>query len=329
SDECIDLIKNWVQTCCNDTAGHAGCTLPSTVDLPTRVVDIGTFDGMQDPLLKQTRGEKGTYIALSHCWGRKQIIRTTKSTLETHKSRIKWSALSKTFQDAITTTRKLGIRYIWIDSLCIIQDDPQDWEIESTKMADIYEGAYLTIAATAAASGEDGLYKIPDTADAPLLSRAWVFQERILSSRVIHFGAEEMLFECKSKFLCECGGVSTYIGPHSRQVNFKQSFARNLRTSSVPNWQELVREYTARALTFEQDRLPALSAVARRLQPLMGRYLAGMWYNQLPGSLLWSAYPEMFENPTTSIELPWRPARQSNASVAPPTWSWASIDGAV
>ena len=96
----------------------------------------------------------------------------------------------------------------------------------------------------------------------------------------------------------------------------------------MPDWQELVREYTARALTFEQDRLPAFSAVARRLQPLMGKYLAGMWYNQFPGTLLWSADSAMFENPT-SIELPWKPARRPNASVVPPTWSWASIEGAV
>lgn len=66
---------------------------------------------------------------------------------------IPWDKLPSTFQDAITVTRRLGIAYIWIDSLCIVQDDAQDWEREAAKMALIFESAYLTIAATAAPNG--------------------------------------------------------------------------------------------------------------------------------------------------------------------------------
>ena len=88
--------------------------------------------------LYETEQELAHYTTLSHCWGKKHIVTTTKATLEQRKLEVPWLLLSRTFQDAITITRELGIRYIWIDSLCIIQDDKEDWERVSAKMAEIY-----------------------------------------------------------------------------------------------------------------------------------------------------------------------------------------------
>jgi hypothetical protein len=89
------------------------------------------------------------YLALSHCWGTAlgaHIPRTTKATLTARQSCIHWDELSKTFQDAIKITQGLGVRYIWIDALCIVQDDQEDFEIECAKMAMVYSNAYCTIA---------------------------------------------------------------------------------------------------------------------------------------------------------------------------------------
>lgn len=128
--------------------------------LPTRVLDVGQ---KKDPLhlrLVEARGLYGQYVTLSHCWGppsRLPLI-TTKYNLRDHLNEISFDQLSKTFQDAIVVTRELGIQYLWIDALCILQGDQEDWLQESTGMGLIYENARLTIAASGAGDGTRGCF---------------------------------------------------------------------------------------------------------------------------------------------------------------------------
>jgi hypothetical protein len=89
-----------------------------------------------------------SYTALSHCWGDKPPLRTILSTLKQRKEGLEWDSMPATFQDAIRVTRQLGIRYLWLDSLCIIQNDITGWESGAARMADIYEDAQLVIAAS-------------------------------------------------------------------------------------------------------------------------------------------------------------------------------------
>jgi hypothetical protein len=141
--------------------------------------------------------------------GRAPFIQTTQSSLKQYQESIPLHYLSKTFREAVLVCRNLGIRFLWIDSLCIIQDDPQDWERESAKMADIYSGSYLNLAAAAAADGREGLFfprlectkvrcklstgeeddifisnspssYFMDSRESPLASRAWALQEKVL-----------------------------------------------------------------------------------------------------------------------------------------------------
>ena len=171
------------------------------------------------------------YVALSHCWGGSSHCRTTKSSLEQHKNAIKIMELPKTIQDVVFIVRKLGLRYLWVDSLCIIQDDEDDWLQEAGRMAAVYEGAYLAIAASASADGSGGcfvsrepqeLVRFPcqkgdetsghmylgivdeDAAErifhGPLNARAWVLQEHLFARRTVHFAADQIYWEC-DKFL--------------------------------------------------------------------------------------------------------------------------------
>lgn len=137
SEEALAIMKDWITECTAEHSDHL-CQSPENPTLPKRVVDVGRNN--DDVKLVETNGEKRAYICLSHCWGPTQIITTKTATLEERKKGIAWSELSKTFQEAITLTRNLGFRYIWIDSLCIIQDSAQDWNIESAKMATVYSG---------------------------------------------------------------------------------------------------------------------------------------------------------------------------------------------
>ena len=102
--------------------------------------------------MHEPQNETMQHICLSHCWGSYRPLKLEKATLEVFKSRISWNSLPLTFQDAISFARKLGVKYIWIDSLCIIQDDREDWERESANMAAIYQGLLLALAATRAES---------------------------------------------------------------------------------------------------------------------------------------------------------------------------------
>ncbi len=130
--------------------------------LPTRVLDVGQDSGSlaSDVTLYVAKGERREYLCLSHCWGTDgKPLETKRDTLGEFQRGIQWERLTKTFQEAIIFTRKLGIRFLWIDSLCIVQDDKDDWARESGMMADIYENATLTLAAASSIDSYGGLFR--------------------------------------------------------------------------------------------------------------------------------------------------------------------------
>ncbi|KAK3338708.1 heterokaryon incompatibility protein-domain-containing protein, partial [Neurospora tetraspora] len=167
-------LRFWLWKCVND---HPKCRMAlsgkrfgmhshtSSLDqtkLPSRILDVGSADSSVVRLVKTTtETPSGSYVALSHCWGPpdKQPLKTTCDTLEDYiRHGIPLACLPQTFADAVWVTRVLGIRYLWIDSLCIIQDSLSDWEVESQKMGPIYEGATLTLGAAYARDSSEGLF---------------------------------------------------------------------------------------------------------------------------------------------------------------------------
>ncbi|KAI1739974.1 HET-domain-containing protein [Xylaria scruposa] len=367
--------------------------------LPTRVLDVGENLATASIRLLETKpGQNAEYVALSYCWGKTGNITTTKNTLQERSKRISWSVLPKSFQDAIKVVRALGIRYLWIDALCIIQDDAADWESESAKMADVYENAFLTISMDAARDPTQHIFKtrqsdMTSTADIlnaghttrparnvvveqfpftdkagethivyareplthsdiisprsyydvtyPLMSRAWALQERLLSGRILHITAAELIWECTTTLCCECGTISresNYLsGNPSPKIAYDIAMqniieegrnallvkAQQPKQSEEPltpktsrEWTLLIGGYSNRALTYEDDKLPAISALARRFSltdelPIPRTYLAGLWLEDLPWLLCWRVFQRRFEK---------RPE-----TYCAPTWSWASI----
>lgn len=332
--------------------------------LPTRVLDVSGPDEAVVKLLVTSR-QPARYTCLSHCWGdQTSIVRTTRSTLRDHVEGIRIVKLPATFRDAADFTRRLGIKYIWIDSLCIIQDSEEDWQAESARMAEIYENSYVTLAATMSTNGQGGCYRTtsgterdlelethsdvdeptrlylrpqlghfdlsPDVhiseqgSDFPLLKRAWVLQERLLSPRMLHFCDRELIFECRETIHCQCGEAQV-------QANMKAEFIRMLESgpSRRPararvGWWTLVQRYTRLRLTFDKDRLPALSGMARRRMGQQANdYMAGIWRSSFPDGLLWRVdFPSRVLN--AAVVLP-RRLPEPRA----PSWSWASLAAAV
>ena len=156
STECIDLASRWLREC---LASHRDCNqgiAAGTGSLPKRLVDVG--DQNRPPrLVIPKSGSNGQYVALSHCWGGCQPLTTKTSTLAERQDAIPLSTMPLTFQHAVHVTRRLGFRYLWIDSLCIIQDSTSDWEGQAGQMQHVYEGAVVTIAADAGGDSGCGL----------------------------------------------------------------------------------------------------------------------------------------------------------------------------
>ncbi|OAG09436.1 HET-domain-containing protein [Paraphaeosphaeria sporulosa] len=334
SEQCWALASAWILEC---VTSHSKCnnTNEETNWLPTRVLDVGSSNNPQLRLQPSTTlSPRRSYMTLSHCWGELQIKQLQTHNIQSMCEHIEISELPKTFQEAICLTRRLSVRYLWIDSLCIIQDSTEDWAHEAACMGDIYKNALCNIAATAAADGRDGLffernpvlvqplrvrieslkleglnspsdlYDITpqyfwghDVADAPLNRRAWVLQEQFLSCRVIHCSKNQLLWECRELAACEMypKRIPRGIINESSVSDFKWSdLAYGLRVASSESrfnalelWNSVMEAYTARSITKFQDKIVAISAVAKEFQPMIRHeYLAGMWRMALEAALL-------------------------------------------
>lgn len=354
SQRANEFARNSLFECVHE---HKACNTSGPHTLPTRVLDLQCFNNSSDLRLYESSGETAQYCALSHCWGKAQVIQLTQSMLSTYKERIQFDWLPKTFQDAVAFTRNLSVRYLWIDSLCIVQDT-NDWESEASKMAAVYGGSHLTIAASKGTNAESGLFsavgseyalrrisfnqedgrltdvlvrrKIPhlDSEQGfPLLSRAWVLQERILSPRVLHFGPQELLWECMEACRCECSFVND-PSLSDRMAKRKQSFMCLFDDTCPPShgldlWRSIISQYSRLELTYSKDMLSALAGLAQRSQSLIGAdYMAGMWFNTaLPGFLLWRI-PSNLSIPYATDFNHLSP-RLTPAKA--PTWSWVSV----
>lgn len=155
STSSLTAAKEWLSTCLEQ---HGLCSAMHQF-VPARLIDIGDSQLVQPRLCDDVQTNKGIkYMTLSHCWGDDMPMKLLRENLEKMKSGIILSQLSKTFQDAIRVTRSLGVRYLWIDALCIIQDSEDDWQQESARMNQTYSASFCNIAATAAPDGSKGLF---------------------------------------------------------------------------------------------------------------------------------------------------------------------------
>ncbi|RSL91599.1 hypothetical protein CEP51_000221 [Fusarium floridanum] len=344
--------KEWIDNC---ERNHPDCRRTQT-SLPKRVVRIvpGPEPGACSVRLYEPDPDtQGEYACLSHCWGKHQIITTTRSNFSQHQDEIQWNDLSTTFQDAIEFCLRLGLEFIWIDSLCIVQDDAEDWEQEAVKMATYYTTAYVTLAATAAPDGTVGLFPEPHAEDQPLelkgtnergeryhlvsrtsinhvfeeeqdaftefplMTRGWVYQEHILSRRFLHFGRRELMWECHSATHCQCGVIPKQ--PRSDYTtNQVLSVAKTGldvtdKKSRRRIWYDNVEAIMNLNFTYVKDRLPATAGVATRLAK-------GTTGRYLAG--LWED--------CLVADLCWsilENGERPNELHGIPSWSWGSVSG--
>ena len=151
------MAASWLENCLTN---HPQCNYRGDKGQrsPSRLIDVGDANGLSPPRIRSLGLASVPYMTLSHRWGTDEQIVLTNASLPDMSERIDVAKLSQTYQDAISITRSLGFRYLWIDSLCIIQDSMLDWQTEAAKMGDIFKFSICTIAASWASSNSEGCF---------------------------------------------------------------------------------------------------------------------------------------------------------------------------
>lgn len=319
--------------------------------LPSRVLDVGVYQeytsGRSVHLHVSTQDERGLYVALSHRWGlrgsQKMPLQTTRKKFQQYCTNISYQHLPSTFRDAVTVTRMLGIRYLWIDALCILQDDQKDWLDQSSNMGSIFKNSSLTIAIHSAKNSSEGFLwrrnvpellriqprrnksgesssfctRIPMLSDSAVMGnlidsqishRAWVLQELCLSPHILHFVEDRMIWECSHRPIA--------IGERSTRT--PASIMRSAASDRDRQWLRLVELYSSCEMTKSSDKLPAIAGIANiwpvlHENPQTDAYHYGIFESNICNSLLW-----LIRNKSIIRRIG-----------RAPTWSWASADGEV
>ncbi|KAK9776570.1 hypothetical protein SCAR479_06893 [Seiridium cardinale] len=350
SSASLDFIRSCLQSCVDH---HQSCRSPAS-RLPTRVLDVGIDHGSRICLIKTDTRSFEPYIALSYCWGQDgSLKKTTRENMSTFESGIDIQELPVVFRECIALSRSLGIRYVWIDALCIIQDDRQDWEKESSRMSDTYAQAFLTIGASMSASTSKTFLRIsPEDTENEEFSKEISFNGKLSELRArkipevgIHsrwtdyhergayrsepwsqrgWTLQEQLLS--PRLLIFTSSEIQWTCQESQKcecrslLNQRRLFGghswADIDNASVAFsfWHKAVENYSIRALTHSADRLPALSGIAQAIQKRTGsKYVAGLWSDNIAEDLLWERVGDL--KPMTSYQAP--------------SFSWASIDGEI
>ncbi|KAH7401732.1 heterokaryon incompatibility protein-domain-containing protein [Phaeosphaeria sp. MPI-PUGE-AT-0046c] len=343
----IDLSKRWLRTC---LAEHDQCKARQTrnassegatrISMPTRLIQITSSSDTIESICLVARPKSEqiaiAYLALSHCWGGAEIVKLKKENLAQFYKSIPLETLPKTFLDAIRITVLLGHDYLWIDSLCIVQDSTEDWLQEAKVMGSVYRDSTLTIAAVGSKDSHGGCFlasrnirgfqsypretfemSLLETQDTekiqPLHGRAWVLQEQCLSIRTINFGIHEISWECLET---RASPRVPVLQPNRYSVSTKRCFEDLLvsRDMWTLYWWQLIRNYTSRTATFSTDRWEAIRGLATEVERIHGHHLLyGLWSHRVKLELLWAAVGD----------------RGERLDIGVPSWSWLSITAPV
>ncbi|EPE27261.1 hypothetical protein GLAREA_03176 [Glarea lozoyensis ATCC 20868] len=288
SDSCFGMVETWIDRCRNE---HESCVWPDSGPLPTRVIDVGLTNDAT-PYLLISNGNIGHWATLSYSWGSQLPFKTTLDNLEERKTGFPPDQLSPLFGDVIKLVRRLKIRYLWIDALCIVQDSTDDWSRESSKMHQIYAEACINITAACSTGSSDGLF----------------------ATDLISGSAREFYRT-----------VSSYYAPRPN-LGADQGLQNSI-SQPMRYWYDGINRFRGRHITYGQDRLPAIAGVAKRVQQRTRyTYKAGLWLEDIHRGLLWKTTTSSQRCPTTRAPS-WSWASMTGCLTSelfdPPLWVYA------
>ncbi|KAL2061000.1 hypothetical protein VTL71DRAFT_9052 [Oculimacula yallundae] len=348
----LQLGQQWLHKCRTE---HFTCNNQNPNFRPTRLLEIvdkhrGRIMSSEELIASQQ------YATLSHCWGKSRILTLTTSNIDQLKSGIKLSELPTSYQEAILVCNKFGYRYIWIDSLCIIQDSIEDWHTEAMAMRHVYRNSMLNIAAAAAAENTNSSFTARDAstisplpisiqwedheprkyylsnanayrdevAFSPLRRRAWVVQEVWLASHNLYLTKNQLWWKC-----CEVEASEAYPEGLPEVMSAQGSLTgfgkqRYDRAGLHHSWNRLVETYSACSLTIPSDKLIAFAGIAQHFEHLLGNNDDNYAADIYAAGLWCSQLPRA---------LCWFSTKESQAhrpsAYRAPSWSWASLEGSI
>jgi hypothetical protein len=311
-------VQPWIHSCLS-SHDHCGQSITAKKmhdrhgsKLPTRVIQVNVESDSGLVKLVEPGRRIARYCALSHCWGPpdKRRYTTTQDNIQTNMAGISLDLLPKTFQDAVYLSRAMGIDYLWIDSLCIIQGDEQDWLRESLSMGMVYGRAFLVIAAAGSSDSTGGLFDIPRHPDltirvpyhqsghqaaagtfnitmlncletrpeyGPLRKRAWAFQEWQLARRILFFMPGGVSWMCK-KIVLDERGPEDQLGFMFPLVDWNSTW----------QWLQFLLWYSGSNLSVHTDRIPAIQGLVYEMQwKRLDDYHLGLWEKDIEKQLVW------------------------------------------
>jgi hypothetical protein len=339
SDQAARRGREWLDICLTE---HPKCRLQRSSTLPTRLIDVSRAaeDHVIRFIISKNITTPADYAALSYCWGKKPVLKLLTGNINRFQSGVRIRELPKTIQDAIYLTQRLGINWLWVDSICIVQDSDADFARENANMSDVYRNALVTIAGLSADCSSMGLhslrdplmyssYPIAQTGDGrallvrpplgkpnpnlvstfwPLYRRGWVLQERILAPRTLKLGPC-MMWECRESKISEFP-----LLPLDGDENELSSDFWSVVTEDPPNltefryfWANLQPNYHGTDFTNTKDRLVALQGLITAVEQATG------WKNHHG---LWM--------PLMGRELLFKPDTSHGKTGLLPTWSWVA-----
>ncbi|KAK4185212.1 heterokaryon incompatibility protein-domain-containing protein [Podospora australis] len=350
-------VRGWLDEC---RLSHTRCnTFQHQSFMPKRLIEVTAADkGIRARLV--TNAPLAPYAALSYCWGGDQKSKTIKQILADYEKNIPFDTLPQTLQDALAVTLGVGLRYLWVDAMAIVRDDPNDIEDQISQMHRIYLGASFTIAAAQAVTSSDGFLaprsqyqptkvkarfddnvfgevllapKAEEFGDYNLFTRGWTFQETQLSSRILAYGRRELVYCCLERIHRDGGYErAMYRVPGHTYDHFARDPARqivrhldpgnqNYGANSHPvGWGHMVAAYMNRFLTNGADKLPAISAMAEE-------YVRTQPVTSYHAGLWKEYFLRQVLWKTSFRETATRPP--ASAGYRAPSWSWAAIDGGI
>jgi hypothetical protein len=346
-ESCWTLAEEWLSTC---RSTHQACAHSPTPSWPTRLLDV---DNLKIVDSEACYGDV-RYVTLSYCWGFMPFTTLREDNLASFKTGIDLHTLPRTLQDAVYATKRLRVKYLWIDSLCIIQGLGGDFREEVPKMGKYYGDALVNLSALDANHANVGFLgpRQPEPStnlqsglhmrkarrpwsdileDAPLAQRAWILQERMIAPRILHFSKSEIFWECQATSAREGSSIiqsEDWNGESWKDESFKRSFALDALIAENSNqpieyvnnlvmnqWYRIVCQYSNLNLTVVSDVFPALAAIAQKFEQITDfSYVAGLWGQNLHRGLLWYASNALSKKEYKDIA---------------PLWSWASHGGPV
>jgi len=344
----LRFIQQHVEQC---TREHSCGGDRSPPRLPDRVIWVGNSTASAIRLVENIGEARAKYIALSYCWGSvsPDTYLTDATNLQARKANIEYGDLPPLLQDVVQCARTLGIEYIWVDRLCIVQGDGGDFKTQAPKMGEIYGNATLTFAAASASSENGRILAERDKSDGPftlglelqglgtltlgirrrthqlgtenrggdygrMSTRAWIWQERLLSARTVFFTPHALKYECHRHSIWE--GFDRGVLGHSWSTQL------DLTANSNQSWLRLIEEFMQRGITYQSDRLPAIESVMGHIARNTGwTPFWGVFQEHLVPSLAWTS--------RTRKAVSGEHAGRVNPGHYAPSWSWASVDGEI